>query len=234
MPHQYRVRINKPLKEAISSVLGSVEATQKSWQKAAEGLRRFMEASEKNAENLARMGWTLPVWASPQQTIEIYNLKTEDEVESYFLNVYREDKWGYAFLKEGLLSDENLDRWQPLIRQSFRAFERGDHQIVIPALLSIFEGLVSELSGRFEQKPNVRQATRHKLQESSGDVENWIATSIHVFVSEAVFKSHSFKQERPNLINRHWILHGRDHTDWSKVDALKLFHAIQTVSMLWR
>lgn len=224
--------MNQSFSELLRRTAESLKAFQKSLPTIAKGFQIWMEASEQNAENLARLGWTLPAWASMRQSVEIYKLGTEEEIEAYFLNMYREDRPEYGLLKNGLLTEDNLTRWRPLIRQSFRAYERGDYQIVVPALLTVFEGLVSELSGRFDQKPNIRQATLHKLNTASGHTEQWVARSVDLFVSE-VFKRHSFKQKRPVRINRHWILHGRDHADWSKSDALKLFNAIHTVSTLW-
>lgn len=192
----------------------------------------FAEASEENVEDLARMGWTLPLRATPKEVREIYDLETTDEVDDYFLNEYRKGSDRYQSLKEHLLSNENLERWRPLIHESFRAFERGDYKITVPALISVLEGLVEDMTGRLQDSPNPKHAVRHKRQTESGDVKNWIALSIEKFVWE-VFEQHSFSGETPDLINRHWILHGRDHTDWSKVDTLRLFQAIQTVSVAW-
>lgn len=216
----------------IDAVDLDVEKIREISQKLAGGFRSFAEASEENVEDLGQMGWALPLWATPKEAKEIYDLETRDEVDAYFLNAYEGGTEEYRFLKEHLLSNENLERWRPLICQSFRAFERGDYQITVPALISVLEGLVEDLSGRLEESPNPKQTVRQKRQAESGDVKNWIAVSVENFVWE-VFERHDFSQKRPDLINRNWILHGRDHTDWSKVDALRLFQAIQTVSMGW-
>jgi hypothetical protein len=45
-----------------------------------------------------------------------------------------------------------------------------------------------------------------------------------------VFASAPFDACRPDVLNRHWILHGRDVASWRQVDSLRLFVAVDTCS----
>ncbi len=56
--------------------------------------------------------------------------------------------------------------------------------------------------------------------------------SIAAFVGR-LFLFSEFSGDCPPTINRHWILHGKAAPNWKKVDALKLFQAIHTVSCVF-
>jgi hypothetical protein len=59
--------------------------------------------------------------------------------------------------------------------------------------------------------------------------------SAQVLIKRA-FKFGEFDKEdarRPFLVNRNWVLHGRDNPSlWKRVDALRLFNAIITLTVL--
>lgn len=70
---------------------------------------------------------------------------------------------------------------------------------------------------------------RKKRREGSLNYITWI--SVEKFI-ECLFRYKKFDDDRPIFLNRHWILHGRDNTDWEIGDSLRLFNALNTISQL--
>ena len=59
--------------------------------------------------------------------------------------------------------------------------------------------------------------------------------SLYRFLREELFSSHKFGKDRKELINRNWILHGRDDPKyWTKVDALRLINVLSSVEFVNR
>src|SRR4030095_698695 len=60
------------------------------------------------------------------------------------------------------------------------------------------------------------------------DTLRLIWKSVATFM-EKLYENSDFSGNRPFLINRHWILHGRDATAWTVADSIRLFNALQTI-----
>jgi hypothetical protein len=156
-----------------------------------------------------------------------------DETDAFFENYYTEHEFAALRKVRGELAGRPaLAQWKNLLDQCFESFERGDHLIAVPALLTVIEGVVASAGSAL---------TRRRVRPVEICVANWgkrgncvtdaIWYSVSLFV-ERLFQDASFAQGRPTFINRHWILHGRDSAAWTVADTLRLFNALQTIDSL--
>jgi hypothetical protein len=161
-------------------------------------------------------------------------IRTYDQrwiIDDVFLDYYEVDGGvNYRRLKLHLLRKESLIRWRPLIEQCFTAFENDLYLVVVPAMITVVEGAIVVVGGAdaWRQKDH-KQTARKLLGRSPKDsVKRAIWLSVDAFVSH-LFEHRSFADTRPLLINRPWILHGRDDPSWTKADCLRLFQAADTI-----
>jgi hypothetical protein len=193
-------------------------------------LRARMEWS---CERLANLGWTLPMRFAPGQLVELAEQgNTDQQVEQYMLDYFTFESGRFFLdLRGDVLGSANLVGWRALLEQCFDAYDRGHYLVPTPALLSVIEGAVAQNAGKLK----ATQVNTKKLaadlekaaQPDSMDSLVWRSARV---VLDKVFASSDFGGPHPGELNRHWALHGRDQTQWTQTDALRLFNLLATIS----
>ena len=198
----------------------------------------FERKEKKSAESLGRRGWTLPMNMTPGETIGISEIEGQDELDSTFLSFYSKEE-EFQFIKTQILEHELTKEWGVLLTQCFESYENGNYLIVIPNLFIIIENISHILiSPRYQKylNPNQKRKPPLRYKKVKKEVET-DRTYIICYISVAeylncVFKSGNFDKRpaRLPIINRDWVLHGRDYPcNWKQVDALRLFNALSTI-----
>ncbi|MCY9088943.1 MULTISPECIES: hypothetical protein [Bacillus] len=188
---------------------------------------------EKITYHNSRHGWTLteeiPIHFYLDDDFLEYN---QEELDNTFVSYYEKDNYKQLDgLKEVLL--EGLgDRWKELIDHSFELYKKGGFRISVPALITIIEGEISELTESLKVGMKLMSEFKDKIDES--DKYLAIASySIFYFFEDKLFKTHFFDKERQPMINRNWILHGRDNPQhWGKADVLRLLNTLATIQFI--
>ncbi|HDR8129174.1 TPA: hypothetical protein QC448_003618 [Bacillus cereus] len=200
----------------------------------------FERKEKKSAGNLGRRGWTLPMAMTPGETIGVSEIEDQDELDATFLEFYSNKK-EFQLIKTHILEHELTKEWRELLVQCFDSYERGNYLIVIPNLFIVIEGLAQILiSPRFQKYINPDMKRKPPLRDQYKKVKKEVETDrtyIICYISVAEFLNCVFKvgnfDKRPArlpIINRDWVLHGRDYPcNWKQVDALRLFNALSTI-----
>jgi hypothetical protein len=186
---------------------------------------------EESVVKLSNLGWTIPPYLTPREAQELLQLGNVKELDDFFDGFYSEDEEKeFNRLAADLLRNRHLDKWRPLIRECIDAYRRKNHIVTIPSLLTIIEGAIAQIFGASGIR--IIQLCNNKYSEyDEGSVKRVVWKSIHSFVSN-IFTKQNFDEERLELINRHWILHGRDVLTWTKADSLRLFQALHTLGLV--
>lgn len=185
---------------------------------------------EKSAQWGAKNGWTIPPHTTMRESHEMMNGKNKDEMDKEFELHYSLTE-NYGELKRKLTSNVFKGNWKELLEQCFDNYERGSFKIAIPCLFLILEGVVFTIVKDQSWKKAFVEVGK---QIDKGSIER----PVYISVKEFVFNSYSYGNfdnatERPSLINRSWVLHGRDDiNEWQKVDALRLFNALYSLAFL--
>lgn len=192
------------------------------------------EHIEKNTNDNSNFGWTLTREISTFEYLDndLLDLSLKDKDE-YFYGYYSKNDWEhYRLMRESLL--ESVDpKWQDLMIDCFDSFEQDKYRMVIPLLFSIIEGESANIFGT--NKVGGPLITFMKTQVSSEqDKFTQIAIySLTRFMKKQLFTFHEFDKYRRPVINRNWVLHGRDDPKhWQKVDALRLFNVLSTLQLV--
>ncbi|EJV57008.1 hypothetical protein [Bacillus cereus] len=193
---------------------------------------------KKSAEELGRKGWTLPMNMTPSEIIGLSQIEEQDELDSALFDFHSNEK-EYQHLKTIILEHELTNDWEKLLEQCFENYENGNYLITIPNLLIIIENIAHILiSPRYQKylKPDKRTSLRAKYKKVQREIKK-DSTYIVFYVSVAEFLNKIFvfgdfdnNPTRLPMINRDWVLHGRDYPiNWQQVDALRLFSALHTI-----
>jgi hypothetical protein len=188
---------------------------------------------QQSCEKLANLGWSLPMTFVPGEMFELAeHATTDDDVERYMLEYFTfEDGRFFVELRDMILHSENLVGWRPLLEQCFDAYERKHYLILIPTLLAVIEGVVTECAGMSKSKRIAPRKFATELEKTArpGTMLYLVWRSTRLAL-ERLFQSSDFAGSHPGELNRHWILHGRDQSQWTETDALRLFNLLSTMS----
>lgn len=199
------------------------------------------------AEDIGEKGWTIPLNLSVHELFEIADSEDLNEVDEVFMQFFTVEN-NYSEMKKSIMENDLLKEFHPLLEQCFENYEKESFLIVIPSLFSVVEGLAHKLI-----YPPYRETSHHKSGQRANIITKYTkmrdeiennSTNAAIYISATLFLSKSFdnknafndeaeKDNRPLIINRNRVLHGRDNIAlWRKADAMRLFNALHTLSIL--
>lgn len=183
-----------------------------------------------DSRKLGQMGWTLPMWGEVSLARRLVDgSRTAEEIDQMFVEAYAEnDGQQYREMVSGILAVDSLQKWAPLIEECDFAFQNKKYLIVVPSLITILDGFLAALDGKLDGPTRPIRIVSQRLRP---EVTGFVESSVHGFISQ-VFVDHKFSNDRRPLINRHWVLHGRDDPKWTESDCLRLFQALETMAHL--
>lgn len=207
-----------------------------------ENLGEFIEEFSQNLyEDTRRVtyhnsqyGWTLAGSIKPLQYIDDTLLKkTKDELDTYFYEYFSENDWDeYKDLKADIL--KHLDpKWTRLINDCFFLFENHRHQAAIPVLFSIIEGELANLLESDKYSGKLVKEMETKAEGEAARFRKMVMYSVLTCFQKGIFVGSSFSGERKEVINRHWVLHGRDVPSlWEETDVLRLLTVLGSIQFI--
>jgi len=184
----------------------------------------------KDASQLGKMGWTVPMWGDPRFAAHLVHEVGASGVDSYFLDHYkgpRANESKKMLTRVG--SADLLHPWHEVLEQAASAHRSRLHLVVVPTLLPVLEGALAAAAGQFRKGPNARRQSKLLADVNHGRVSGIVLVSLHSFVTD-LFESWKFESDPPERLNRHWILHGRSPAKWTTADALRLWHALDSLA----
>lgn len=197
---------------------------------AAGRLERHLKSLEPDARAMGERGWTLPMQMNPWELPRYLRLGSTEALDTAYLAHYSEEGGARSkALFADLVQSADLAHWRPLLRQAIAVYRRRQYLVVVPALLLVLDGAIAALVGALRQRTTAHELAAKKRKEADGSVERLIWLTLDGFLGH-VFRAHDFAKDRPLLLNRHWVLHGRDDPAWGRADCLRLFQALHTLA----
>jgi hypothetical protein len=193
-----------------------------------ERIRRITESNSKH-------GWTLTgdMGLGDYLNDELLNTPMS-EVDSYFYSYYtfKDEGKGVDIYRNAKASiRETINpKWHVLIDECFRSYDLEMFKIAIPNLMTIIEGEVSEIT----ESDYVGGKLINKFKVNAITEDDRFSTisiySLYLFLKNHLFKYREFKKERSDIINRNWVLHGRDNPSlWTKIDYFRLLNTLDSI-----
>jgi hypothetical protein len=190
--------------------------------------KNFFIKYEEDVVTLSDLGWTIPVEMTPAEVSNLLELSTIQQMDDFFIDYYESRAFtNFNFMVQDLLKSKFLYKWSTIIGECIESYREGRYTITIPSLILVVEGLIAMLSSSDEIKI-IKMCKEKVEQHEVGTLDRVLWKSIYRFISN-LFSNRRFNEDRLELINRHWILHGRDTSAWNKSDALRLFNCLNTL-----
>jgi hypothetical protein len=195
----------------------------------------IVQANQEELKRGAQFGWVMTLelpYPNYKDIVGDFG-NSQQAIDEFFTNYYMEDFEGR--LKKHLINLKSVlpESLQNLLFEAVWAFENRKNQICVPALFSVLEGMLVELSNKGDRNP-----TRYK-----GGIDNAVKydnlTVIAIpLVSIAWFLDFAFchsKFEQNDFIqlNRHWSQHGRYLELLDEKPVLQLLSAIALVLFIY-
>lgn len=197
-------------------------------------VRTALQTVPDAAALLTSIGWPVPLSLTVRQMHALSQLDPP-EIDRFLLRYYTEDNHArFVRLAEELVFNTPVLRpWQFMLAECADAHKAGHYRLTIPALLTVAEGVVVGGPGQ----PGSFMAALNSLPSRietgglGGDLDLALLAANQGFLNR-VFASARFDGDRPEVLNRHWILHGRDVASWTQIDSLRMFVAVNGCSKL--
>lgn len=184
---------------------------------------------EDDTEWLGKNGWTIPMWTDPRIVTKLRN--SSGDIDKAFVRSYTaNDSKRLKELWKRLRSSKGLSRWNIIIRQTIDSYLNQRYAVVVPCLLIVLEGSLAYGADDLRERPRPKNSVRNKREETEAGMRRLIWISIESFIGP-IFNTAPFSESRPIILNRHWVIHGRNTKAWGlRRECIRLFHALDTVS----
>ena len=194
-------------------------------------LRHDYSANGQAARALGRAGRTVPLWATQTVLLEQILPVSPDGLDPLFESLYAADQGAHdEWLLDSINGDPRLARWRPLITECVASWRNGRYLVVVPALFAVLDGLIAVVGGQLRSRSKPIAIVKEWLEYEDQPRVSWLAwVSIEAFV-KALFGGAEFSEERPPVVNRNWVMKGRDGNVSTRLDCLGLFQAIDTIA----
>lgn len=118
-----------------------------------------------------------------------------------------------------------------LYTQAVSSFENGHNDIAVNGLTSVFDGILSAVSGNTTHslKPRIEEIKKKLEKEEVLESEEYATLTLAITLQktmESFAKSVPFREKEPKGLNRHWIAHGRSIRRKTKLDVVKMINLI--------
>lgn len=134
-------------------------------------------------------------------------------------------------------SKEQLLPYTKLYSQSVAAFDSRNNELALIGLLSVMDGILSDVSKNDTTSIFKRADAILKKIEDDDDVESdefGILALTYTFrkTMESLSANSDFSKKEPKNLNRHWIMHGRSRRMKTKLDCIKIIRFIYGIILI--
>jgi|GEM_PF-1081781 len=176
-------------------------------------------------------------WDYISKDLALEILKAED-VNSLMLEYYtKNDSKTITETIKACKLNELVKPYSKIFTQSISAYNRKQYHLAIMGLLGIVDGLLSDISKK--TGTHIESRAKAIIAKLSYDVELnqedfsvWFLYSTFKDMVERIGDSKPFDGEEPELLNRHWVMHGRTKRKIEKLDCIKIINFIYGIVLL--
>jgi hypothetical protein len=159
---------------------------------------------------------------------------TTHERDKYFKNLYEEK--GFLQCEIDEIIDNTNEDWKEVLYSCFSSIKNGDYKIAIPFLFSYIENQIAKILDTTMYGYKLKKEYESKLRTSIEDKDSTtyiFLKAVYVSSMNVYNASSNFKEERPNIINRNWVMHGRDDPRlWTITDVYKLLSVLSGIAFI--
>ncbi|WP_391116002.1 hypothetical protein [Psychrobacillus sp. L3] len=185
-------------------------------------------------EHNSLSGWTITGKMNLNFYLDVKLLQIKSmQLDELFLNYYESNSNETYFMEKSVILKGIDDRWRNVLIDCFDLYESEKYGVIIPLLITIIEGEISDIAMSNEIGNRLIREWKGKILSEEEKFLIIISHSLIKYLSSKMFVRKDFAEERGSMLNRNWVLHGRDNPNyWTKVDALKLINVLSTLQFI--
>ncbi len=195
-----------------------------------------VSATLERTDHIAKLGWTFPCHFYFSDLVELAQLETREDADSYVLQWYDENDASLERMERRICGHVATEAFRTVLPQCFNSIRRGDYSIAIPQLIAVLENVILRLN-----PPNLLSRDVKKALQAGGRVARdakrqmfaaamWL--SLATFVSELYVQVPAISPNVAPVLSRHGIQHGRFEAPNVRAEAIRVLHAIDTALSL--
>jgi hypothetical protein len=184
---------------------------------------------------VGQLGWTVVPSTPIPLLLRLSECHQASEADALMLGWYENCDPELQNAEQRLLLIDELQGFKIALTQAFCAFRAGHYALTIPLLVSILEQALRCLDREHSRSTKVWKGVSKEYEKAKESKERFLFAiwSLQEFVVE------HYKQYQPNAtgeerIRRKGISHGMQPPPNSKIETIRLFHVITTVTELYK
>jgi len=187
-----------------------------------------------NIKHNSSYGWTL----TSEMVLGDYLDKdlrkmNQARLDEYFLQYYTRNNNSFFKETETHLLKFIKPQRKDLLKDCLDNFVNGKYHITIPSLITLIEGEVTDILETKDYGKNLYDKMNKAAKNEEEKFVQIITYSTYDYLRRELYKPHDFGKKRRNMINRHWVLHGRDNPNvWTKYDGLRLINVLSSLQFI--
>ena len=182
----------------------------------------------------SRYGWTLTGGMGFGDYLD-NDLRKMNQVQldECFFQYYTTNNWSYFNETEKHLLDSVEPQRKDLMKDCLDNFVNEKNRIAIPSLMTLIEGEVTDILETKDYGGKLKDKMKKAAKDEEEQFDQIATFSTYHYLRTELYKQHDFDEERRNMINRHWVLHGRDNPNvWTKYDTLRLINVLSSLQFI--
>lgn len=177
------------------------------------------------------------VYFAPLGKDLINDILQTDDVDEVLGRYEKNNQKNLEKIIKACRKSHNLYRHRRMFKQAVAAYNRGDYDISLIALISVLDGLLGISGGNIKEK--MKQNADKMIKKITDDMEEncdeYLLFALKMTLSETIHTmvvTAPFNKEEPSKINRNWIMHGRSTRVIKPLDCIKIIRCIYGVIAL--
>jgi hypothetical protein len=199
----------------------------------AQALPRIQKALESSGE-IGHLGWTVTEDMGLPVILHLSECPDAEAANAYMLRYYEETDATLHGIEERLKRVECLNLFSTGLEQSFVSFRNEQYALVIPFLVSVLEHALRQLDApRPFPSTDMPKTVRKRYKEIGDQGEIAFAMKSVVSFTEDHYAQYNAQFSGKVGIRRKGIMHGLQVPPNKRIEAIRLYHVIDTIVSLY-
>jgi hypothetical protein len=209
-----------------------IEENQEQIEQFAKAVPRIRKALESSGE-IGHLGWTVTDEMELPMILHLSECSDAKAADAYMLKYYEREDPDLGEIEERLRGIDCLKPYAVGLDQSFAAFRNGQFALVIPFLISVLERALRHLdSPRPFPAKDMKKAVTKSYRRLRKDERLAFGIKSLVSFTEDHYEQYDSTTDGGGRIRRKGIMHGLQVPPNEMIQAIRLYHVIDTVVQL--
>jgi hypothetical protein len=199
----------------------------------AQALPRIRKALESSGE-IGHLGWTVTEEMELPVILHLSQCADPEAANAYMLKYYDETDPTLSGIEERLKQIQCLSPFATGLAQSFVAFRNDQYALVIPFLVSVLEHALRQLDvPRSFPSKDMPKTIRKRSEQIGGGTKIAFAMKSVVSFTRDYFEHFNVQVDVKIGVRRNGIMHGLQVSPNDRIEAIRLYHVIDTIVSLY-